>query len=101
VIERAGTKDPDPSARRDGGVDRILLTVQARTLLPAANLMSEKATVQTETPVSSDEVAAAGRLIELAMRELKSLGDDKPAGTNEKLAFRADGSPLKISPRRV
>ena len=93
MIERAGTKDPDPSARRDGGVDRILLTVQARTLLPAANnLMSEKAPVQTETPVSSDEVAAAGRLIELAMRELKSLGDDKPAGTNEKLASRADGS---------
>jgi hypothetical protein len=100
VIERAGTKDPDPSARRDGGVDRILLTVQARTLLPTANL-SEKAPVQTETPVSSDEVAAAGRLIELAMRESKSLGDEKPAGTNEKLASRADGSPLKINPWRV
>jgi hypothetical protein len=100
VIERAGTKDPDPRARRDGGVDRILLTVQAR-MLPAANLMSEKAPVQTETPASSDEVAAAGRLIELAMRESKSLGDDKPAGTNEKLASRADGSPLKINPWRV
>jgi hypothetical protein len=91
VIERVGTKDPDPSARRDGGVDRILLTVQARMRLPAANLMSEKAPVQTETPASSDEVAAAGRLNELAMRN-RTLGDDKPAGTNEKLASRADGS---------
>jgi len=53
--------------------------------------MSEKAPVQTETPVSSDEVAATRRLTELAMRESKSLGDEKPAGTNEKLASRADG----------
>jgi hypothetical protein len=38
------------------------------TLLLAANLMSEKPP-QPETPASSDEVAAAERLIELAMRE--------------------------------
>jgi hypothetical protein len=54
------------------------------TLLLAANLMSEKASPQAETPASSEEVIAAERLIELAMRESKTLGDGKiaPGGRN-------------------
>jgi hypothetical protein len=62
------------------------------TLLLAANLMSEKSPAQAETPASSDEVAAAERLIELAMRESKSLSDEKMSETGEPLAPRDEGS---------
>ena len=58
------------------------------TLLLAANLMSEKLPSQAETPVTSEEVAAAERVIELAMRESKSLSDEKMAETGETLASR-------------
>jgi hypothetical protein len=58
------------------------------TLLLAANLMSEKLPSQAETPVTSEEVAVAGRVIELAMRESKSLSDEKMAETGETLASR-------------
>ncbi len=58
------------------------------TLLLAANLMSEKLPSQAKTPVTSEEVAAAGRVIELAMRESKSLSDEKMAETGETLASR-------------
>jgi hypothetical protein len=61
------------------------------TLLLAANLMSEKATPQTESPASSDEVAAAERLIELATRQSKSLGDGMTAETGETLTSRDEG----------
>jgi hypothetical protein len=61
------------------------------TLLLAANLMSEKATPQTEAPASSDEVAAAERLIELATRQSKSLGDGMTAETGETLTSRNEG----------
>jgi hypothetical protein len=47
----------------------IVVMTLGPTLLLAANLMSEKPPPQPETPASSDEVAAAERLIELAMRE--------------------------------
>jgi hypothetical protein len=53
------------------------------TLLLAANLMSEKPAPQVETPASSDEAAAAARLVELAMRESKALGEGKAAETVE------------------
>ncbi len=53
--------------------------------------MSEKAPAQTETPASSDEAAAAERLIELAMRESKTLGDGKIAETGETLTSRDEG----------
>jgi hypothetical protein len=53
--------------------------------------MSEKATPQTESPASSDEVAAAERLIELATRQSKSLGDGMTAETGETLTSRNEG----------
>ena len=53
--------------------------------------MSEKAPPQTEAPASSDEVAAAERLIELAMRQSKSLGDGMTAETGETLTSRNEG----------
>ncbi len=59
----------------------IVVMTLGSTLLLAANLMSEKTPPQTETPASSDEVAAAERLIELAMRQSKSLGDGMAAET--------------------
>ncbi len=55
----------------------IVVMTLGSTLLLAANLMSEKASPQAETPASSEEVVAAERLIELAMRESKTLGDEK------------------------
>ena len=58
------------------------------TLLLAANLMSEKAPPQTEAAASPDEVAAAERLIELAMQQSKSLGDAMTAETGETLTSR-------------
>ena len=64
----------------------IVVMTLGSTLLLAANLMSEKAPPQTETPASSDEVAAAERLIELAMRQSKSLGDGTTAETGETLS---------------
>ena len=69
----------------------IMVMTLGSTLLLAANLMSEKATPQTEAPASSDEVAAAERLIELAMRESKSLGDGMTAETGETLTSRDEG----------
>ena len=63
----------------------IVIMTLGSTLLLAANLMSEKATPQTEAPASSDEVAAAERLIELATRQSKSLGDGMTAETGETL----------------
>jgi hypothetical protein len=64
----------------------IVVMTLGPTLLLAANLMSEKPPPQPETPASSDEVAAAEQLIELAMRESKSLGDRKTPETGEALA---------------
>ena len=61
----------------------IVVMTLGSTLLLAANLMSEKTQAQAETPASSDEVAAAERLIELAMRESKALGDGKAAEMGE------------------
>jgi hypothetical protein len=61
------------------------------TLLLAANLMSEKAPAQAETPASPGEVAAAERLIELAMRESKGLGEERATETREGLASRDNG----------
>jgi hypothetical protein len=61
----------------------IVVMTLGSTLLLAANLMSEKPAPQAETPPTSDEAAAAERLIELAIRESKSLGDGKPGGTGE------------------
>src|ERR1700761_4100622 len=52
----------------------IVVMTLGSTLLLATNLMSEKAPPQTESPASSDEAAAAERLIELAMRQSKSPG---------------------------
>jgi hypothetical protein len=53
----------------------IVIMTLGSTLLLAANLMSEKAPPQTEAPASSDEVAAAEKLIGIAIRESKWLGD--------------------------
>lgn len=61
----------------------IVVMTLGSTLLLAANLMSEKTLAQAGTPASSDEVAAAERLIELAMRESKALGDGKSAEMGE------------------
>jgi hypothetical protein len=61
----------------------IVVMTLGSTLLLAANLMSEKMQAQAETPASSDEVAAAERLIELAMRESKALGDGTAAEMGE------------------
>jgi hypothetical protein len=69
----------------------IVIMTLGSTLLLAANLMSEKAPPQTEAPASSDEVAAAERLIELAMRQSKSLGDGMTAETGETLTSRNEG----------
>jgi hypothetical protein len=69
----------------------IVVMTLGSTLLLAANLMSEKAPAQTETPASSDEAAAAERLIELAMRESKTLGDGKIAETGETPTSRDEG----------
>jgi hypothetical protein len=70
----------------------IVVMTLGSTLLLAANLMSEKSPAQAEAPASSDEVAAAERLIELAMRESKSLSDEKMSETGEPLAPRDEGS---------
>jgi hypothetical protein len=69
----------------------IVVMTLGSTLLLAANLMSEKAPSQVETPASSDEVAAPERLIELAMRESKAPGDVKMAETGEPLTSRDEG----------
>ena len=61
----------------------IVVMTLGSTLLLAANLISEKPAPQVETPASSDEVAAAERLIELAMRESKALGEGRAAETGE------------------
>ena len=61
----------------------IVVMTLGSTLLLAANLMSEKATPQAETRASSDEVAAAQRLVEIAIRESKGLGDEKMAERDE------------------
>lgn len=61
----------------------IVVMTLGSTLLLAANLMSEKTRAQAETPASSDEVAAAEWLIELAMRESKALGDGKAGEMGE------------------
>jgi hypothetical protein len=54
----------------------IVVMTLGSTLLLAANLMSEKPAPQAEAPASSDEAAAAARLVELAIRESKALGDE-------------------------
>jgi hypothetical protein len=61
----------------------IVVMTLGSTLLLAANLISEKPPPQAETPASPDEEAAAERLIELALRESKSLGDRTAAETGE------------------
>jgi hypothetical protein len=61
----------------------IAVMTLGSTLLLAANLMSEKPAPQVETPASSDEAAAAARLVELAIRESKALGDGKADETGE------------------
>ena len=66
----------------------IVVMTLGSTLLLAANLMSEKAPPQTEAPASSDEAAAAERLIELAMRQSKSLSDGMTVETGETLTSR-------------
>jgi hypothetical protein len=70
----------------------IVVMTLGSTLLLAANLMSEKPPAQTEAPASSDEVAAAEKLIKLAMRESKSLGDGIIAETGETLTPRDEGA---------
>ncbi len=67
------------------------------TLLLAANLMSEKTPPQTEVPASSDEVAAAERLIELAMKQSKSLDEAATAETGETPTPRNEGAPPKVN----
>ncbi len=89
-------QDALPSAERTKGeldalaarrkLQLTLVMTLGSTLFLAAKLMSEKIPAQAETPASSDEVAAPERFIELAMRESKSLGDEKMAETDEKLA---------------
>jgi hypothetical protein len=69
----------------------IVVMTLGSTLLLAANLMSERAPAQTEAPASSDEVAAAERLIELAMRQSKTLGDGTIAETGETPASQDEG----------
>ena len=69
----------------------IVVMTLGSTLLLAANLLSEKAPAQAETPASPGEVAAAERLIELAMRESKGLGEEKATETGEGLASRDNG----------
>jgi hypothetical protein len=61
----------------------IVVMTLGSTLLLAANLMSEKPAPQVETPASSEEAAAAARLVELAIRESKALGDGKANETGE------------------
>ena len=61
----------------------IVVMTLGSTLLLAANLMSEKPAPQVETPASSDEAAAAARLVELAIRESMALGDGKAVETGE------------------
>jgi hypothetical protein len=61
----------------------IVVMTLGSTLLLAASLMSEKPAPQVETPASSDEAAAAARLVELAIRESKALGDGKADETGE------------------
>ena len=79
----------------------IVVMTLGSTLLLAANLMSEKAPPQTEAPASSDEVAAAERLIELAMRQSKSISDGMTAETGETLTPRDEGArPLRSINRR-
>jgi hypothetical protein len=76
----------------------IVVMTLGSTLLLAANLMSEKPAPQAEKPVSPDEVAAAERLIELAMRESKSLGDGEAAQAGEAPEARAQPSKVNPSP---
>ena len=61
----------------------IVVMTLGSTLLLAANLMSEKPPPQAERPTFSDEIAATGRPIVLAMRESKALGDGKAAEMGE------------------
>jgi hypothetical protein len=84
--ERTKVELDSLAARRK--LQLIVIMTLGSTLLLAANLMSEKPAPQAETPASSDEAAAAERLIELAMRESKALGDGKIAETGETLASR-------------
>jgi hypothetical protein len=61
----------------------IVVMTLGSTLLLAANLMSEKPTPQAETPASSDEVAAAERLITLAVQESRTLVEGKAVEPSE------------------
>jgi hypothetical protein len=61
----------------------IVVMTLGSTLLLTANLISEKPAPQAETSASSDEAAAAARLVELAIRESKALGDGKADETGE------------------
>jgi hypothetical protein len=70
----------------------IVIMTLGSTLLLAANLRSEKAPVQTEAPASSDEATAAERIIELAMRESRSLGGADNAETGKPLPSGEEGS---------
>ena len=77
----------------------IVVMTLGSTLLLAANLISEKPPPRAETPASSDEVAAAERLIELAMRESKSLSDGQAGEMGEAPATpEAKASASKINP---
>jgi hypothetical protein len=75
----------------------IVVMTLGSTLLLAANLMSEKIQAQAETPASSDEVAAAERLIELAMRESKGLSDGKGAEMGSPATPEAEAQASKVS----
>jgi hypothetical protein len=77
----------------------IVVMTLGSSLLLAANLMSEKTQAQAETPASCDEVAAAERLIELAMRESKSMGDGKAVEMGEAPAPpEAEAQASKVNP---
>ena len=59
------------SARRK--LQLVILTTLGSTLLLAANLMSERPAAPVEAPETPGEAAAAKRIVDLALRETKSL----------------------------
>jgi hypothetical protein len=76
----------------------IVVMTLGSTLLLAANLMSEKPPPQVETPASSDEIAAAERLIEFAVRESTALNDGKAGELGEAAATAEKDQASKVNP---
>ena len=85
IEEAKSAADALASRRR---LDMLILTALGSTLLLAANLLSEKPAAPAETPETPEEIAAAERLVRLALAEARALPakpDAKP-GEDERTA---------------